>query len=342
MQINEVIRTYRKAKNMTQEEMASRLGVTAPAVNKWESGATMPDITLLPPIARLLGISLDTLLSFQDELKPEEINALIQEGGRKLKETSYEEMLVWVKEILSTYPNCEMLAWQFAVLLDGRRLTDAAEDGGKYEEYICSLYVRALESREEKIRNAAAGSLFRFYLRKKEYGKAEEYLNRLSQRDPAGKQMQAQLCGERGQNEEACRLYEEILFSCCQYASGVLHGLYLLAGKENDRERAQFLADKQEELARCFEMGRYHEIAARLEAAAEERRAEETLALMKELLSSLDQIRAFAHSPLYCHMNFREISESFQEELREALLKSFRAETYGFLKGNEEWERLVN
>ena len=38
MQIGEVIRKYRIAKNMTQEEMAERLGVTAPAVNKWENG----------------------------------------------------------------------------------------------------------------------------------------------------------------------------------------------------------------------------------------------------------------------------------------------------------------
>lgn len=40
MQIDEVIRKYRKNKNMTQEEMANRLGVTAPAVNKWENGVS--------------------------------------------------------------------------------------------------------------------------------------------------------------------------------------------------------------------------------------------------------------------------------------------------------------
>lgn len=40
MQIGEVIRKYRKQKNMTQEEMANRLGVTAPAVNKWENGVS--------------------------------------------------------------------------------------------------------------------------------------------------------------------------------------------------------------------------------------------------------------------------------------------------------------
>lgn len=41
MNIGEVIRRYRKQKNMTQEEMAVRLGVTAPAVNKWENGDSL-------------------------------------------------------------------------------------------------------------------------------------------------------------------------------------------------------------------------------------------------------------------------------------------------------------
>lgn len=40
MQIGEVIRKYRKEKGLTQEEMARQLGVTAPAVNKWETGVS--------------------------------------------------------------------------------------------------------------------------------------------------------------------------------------------------------------------------------------------------------------------------------------------------------------
>ena len=41
MKTGEVIRRYRKQKNLTQEEMAARLGVTAPAVNKWENGVSL-------------------------------------------------------------------------------------------------------------------------------------------------------------------------------------------------------------------------------------------------------------------------------------------------------------
>ena len=77
MSLGKVIRKYRKIKNLTQEEMAGRLGVTAPAVNKWENENSYPDITLLAPIARLLGISVDTLLSFREALTPEEISGIM-------------------------------------------------------------------------------------------------------------------------------------------------------------------------------------------------------------------------------------------------------------------------
>ena len=40
MELGQVIRKYRKEQGMTQEEMAARLGVTAPAVNKWENGVS--------------------------------------------------------------------------------------------------------------------------------------------------------------------------------------------------------------------------------------------------------------------------------------------------------------
>ena len=54
MKINEIIRKQRLTKGLTQEQVANYLGVSAPAVNKWEKGTSYPDITLLPPLARLL------------------------------------------------------------------------------------------------------------------------------------------------------------------------------------------------------------------------------------------------------------------------------------------------
>ena len=100
MEIGQVIREYRKKKNITQEEMANRLGVTAPAVNKWENGISQPDIMLLAPIARLLNITPDILLSFEEELREEEINNIVYQINEKFKSESYEEVFKWSKRKL--------------------------------------------------------------------------------------------------------------------------------------------------------------------------------------------------------------------------------------------------
>lgn len=73
MEIHSVIQQRRRALGLTQEQVAEYLGVTAPAVNKWEKGSTCPDIALLPPLARLLKIDLNTLFGFYAELTQQEI-----------------------------------------------------------------------------------------------------------------------------------------------------------------------------------------------------------------------------------------------------------------------------
>ena len=75
MKIGEVIARKRREKNLTQEQLAEKLGVTTSAVSKWETGATCPDITLLAPTARALGATVDELLCFGSEPENAEIEA---------------------------------------------------------------------------------------------------------------------------------------------------------------------------------------------------------------------------------------------------------------------------
>lgn len=343
MSLGKVIRKYRKIKNLTQEEMAVRLGVTAPAVNKWENENSYPDITLLAPIARLLDISLDTLLSFREDLTAEEINEIICEADLKLKENSYAEAFAWAKKKLEQYPNCEQLILNIAVIFDAQRLVQEISNEAEYDEYLCSLYIRALGSDEEAIRIRAADSLVGFYMRKKQYEKAEKYLEYFSIQNPERKRKQAQIYAETGRVQEAYKAYEELLFSDYQRVSMELHGVYVLALQENNREKAHSLVAKQEEMARCFEMGKYYEVSSRLELATMEKDADTVLATMKEMLSGIGQIGDFRNAPLYEHMEFKEMKEEFLAEIRENLLKCFRdEESFGFLKDNKRWAELVN
>ena len=111
MQIHEIIRTRRTALGLTQEQLAGKLGVSAPAVNKWERGNSYPDITLLPVLARTLRVDLNTLLSFQEDLTETEIAEFLN----RLYEVSRTEgcgaAFSLAEEKLRQFPNSDALAY---------------------------------------------------------------------------------------------------------------------------------------------------------------------------------------------------------------------------------------
>lgn len=64
IKLGEKIKSLRKQKNISQEVLAQVLGVSFQAVSKWETGATMPDVSLIPAIASFFEVSTDELFDF--------------------------------------------------------------------------------------------------------------------------------------------------------------------------------------------------------------------------------------------------------------------------------------
>ena len=342
MQIGNVIRKYRKERNMTQEEMAYRLGVTTPAVNKWEKGNTYPDITMLAPIARLLNITLDELLSFREEITEEELKNYVQEIDRRLKCEPYEEVFQWAREIIERYPNCKMLIWQLAVILDAQRMFKNVTDVVKYDEFILDCYERVLESEDESLRNCAADSLFGYYLRKEEYEAAEEYLAYFSEQNPERKRKQALIYSKTNRIEEAYKTYEELLFSGYQTINMVFNSLCGLAMENSNLDKAHKFVSKQQELVKLFEMGRYYEVSCGLELAVLEKDVDATIEIVKTMLASVDNIGNFSESKLYEHMTFKKMESDVVTEMKKDLLRVFQdEETFGFLKDDVRWREII-
>ena len=61
--IGKFIKEMRKNKNLTQEELAEKLGVNNRTVSRWENGKNMPDISLYKPLCEVLGISIEELVN---------------------------------------------------------------------------------------------------------------------------------------------------------------------------------------------------------------------------------------------------------------------------------------
>ena len=84
MTIGKRIAHLRKEKGLTQEELAGHMGVSPQAVSKWENDQTCPDISALPKLAKLLGVSVDELLEGRENLPA--VRVLPPEQRRDIKD----------------------------------------------------------------------------------------------------------------------------------------------------------------------------------------------------------------------------------------------------------------
>ena len=90
-QIGNIISQSRQNRKMTQEEFASRLGVTPQAVSKWERGNGLPDMMLFVDICRLLDVSADTILGLKTSSIVENSNVAFE---REIRENIIAEPLL--------------------------------------------------------------------------------------------------------------------------------------------------------------------------------------------------------------------------------------------------------
>ena len=89
-------------------------------------------------------------------------------------------------------------------------------------------------------------------------------------------------------------------------------------------------------------MGKYHEVACKLDLATAEQDVDTILNTMEAMLNSIDDLTNFTNSSLYEHMDFKKSNGTFSKQLKQELLKCFQdKETYGFLETNERWQKLI-
>jgi len=90
--VGDMISKTRQNRNMTQEEFASRLGVTPQAVSRWERGNSLPDVSLIKGICQVLSISANTLLAIENDNKVIENNDASME--KEIRSNLFAEPLV--------------------------------------------------------------------------------------------------------------------------------------------------------------------------------------------------------------------------------------------------------
>lgn len=106
----------RHQKKVTQEELASYIGVSKAAVSKWESGISFPDITILPQLATYFNISIDELMGYEPQMTKEEIKKTYRDLKKLFAEQSWDEAMKVCEELEKKYYSCFPLLLQLIVL----------------------------------------------------------------------------------------------------------------------------------------------------------------------------------------------------------------------------------
>ena len=93
IRIADNLKRLRAEKNLTQEELGERLGVSGQAVSKWECGTGMPDLPLLIAAASFFGVSLDDFVGMNELKNEERREALMEEAEVHAVNNRYEEAI---------------------------------------------------------------------------------------------------------------------------------------------------------------------------------------------------------------------------------------------------------
>ncbi len=134
-----ILAAKRRGKGITQDELASYMGVSKASVSKWETGQSYPDITFLPLLAAYFDISIDELMGYSPQLSKADIAKLYQKLAADFAVMPFEDVIADCEAVIRKYFSCYPLLL-FMVQL-----------------YINHCPMAATQARRDELLHSAAG-----------------------------------------------------------------------------------------------------------------------------------------------------------------------------------------
>ena len=131
------ISRLRKEAHLTQDDLASFLGVTKASVSKWETGQSYPDIELLPKIATYFDTTVDTLIGYEPQMSKAAIARTYAKLSAAFAQGPFEEAHAQCQALVRDYYSCYPLLVQIVALyLNHLSLAEPAKQQALIEESI--------------------------------------------------------------------------------------------------------------------------------------------------------------------------------------------------------------
>lgn len=341
MKINQIIREKRKELSLTQEQIADFLGVSTPAVNKWEKGSTYPDITLLPALARLLKIDLNTLMSFNDDLTDIEIENFVNEVDKTVQEQDYDTAFQKAINKIHEYPTCEKLIYSVILYLEGALALYNVSEIEQYREMYETFYKRLATSEIPEIRDTATIMLISYARNRGDFSKAEELINSLSFSTIDKEEQLAILYQRQERYQDAEKIWERRVLKGVTEIQTALANMLENALREKQENDADFFADMYEAVTRQFCFPEWMCYNAHLQLALVKKDKGRCLSILQKMLPAMKKEWNPQDYQLYRNANVRG-SAFFSGKMVKTITDELaNNEEYAFLRDSSEFEELI-
>lgn len=346
LNIGDTIFQLRKKQNITQEKLADMVGVSAGAVSKWETGNSMPDISLLSALARALNTSLDILLSFRQELSEKEVINIKQELINIFLHEGYTKGEMKCLEYLTEYPNSMFLKFSVAGLLQ-MYLMMADNRSDEYVksklEHALDLFSQVADSGESRYAPTALFCIAGIQMSLENYGESEKALDRLPKDQINPMTLYPSIYLKQDRDDEAMNLCSRSLLQQLNQIYLSLSTMANISKKRKDYDKALIYLNAVNTMQDMFKMGLYYAQynCARLymEAGNMNTAAEWFGAYVKNLL---DSGYDYHDNPFFENIEL-EVKPDAQKIIRKKLLQSIiDEEEFKSLSGIFEYENAIN
>lgn len=346
MTMNQIIQEKRKALGLTQEQIAECLGVSAPAVNKWEKGVTCPDISILPALARLLKTDLNTLFCFRENLSSQEMSRYQNEISKAVEQRGLDAGFGMARDFRREYPNCHQFLHYNTMLLEGFLLMAGLtpEEKKPYEEELLTWYEYAVKSETEEVRNGAIFMTASKYLARGNTEKAQEMADLLPDHYALNKQiLQANIYLHQNQPEDAALLMAKRTMQAINDLQNTLLKFLEAETAAGEYGTAEQIAEIFGRAAEIFGLWEYNRYIASLELAVARKDATESIRLFGKLLDAASRPWNMEHSPLFHRLPLKAPeSISLYKKMYSPLLSDLEHNpNYDFMRDNKEFLALL-
>ena len=238
------IKELRKKKDLTQEDLADRLGITHKAVSKWECGVTAPDLSLIVPLARVLDVSTDVLFGMKSPENDERKLYFDTEYFEFWKKDNHEADYQIAKQAVAEYPNdYRYLNWLGTVeyyiafnFTDQKEFLDMMDSAIKHS--LC-VYENCFD---EQLRNDALWTVICSYVYSDRATEAKNYAMLYPETVQTSRDKALELCL---QGEELLVHQQGMISDALAELCSALSRIWRFSALSNPRARAAVEAEKK-------------------------------------------------------------------------------------------------